>query len=444
MRVLLLLSALVALACAGGGSLPGGEPVAAERSGSAAPAETPAPAAARAPASQATAGSGPAEAALADHWLVILASKLDPAEPVPSLDTLRAHPDLAGPVQRISSSRFKNLMPCYTVTIADATKDKQAALALSKQLKGLGVDNYVKSAGAYIGPSAAIDAYCSARGAPPVEDVRFATRVDGALWLPLGTPEAELAALVAAAPPPEPKGDAYDAWSSPLSERPGVGARYRLVDAESGRMQVCGQAESALLTLGTPHFGALQADGGPKAPTCGSPAEFARLSCPESVATGTWIAAPEGQALAGYESLGAAPGLEAAARAWLRANTSFDEAPAVDEAFADDVRRELTVTRWRGVRGEVALVAATREAGPGVCGGDATTWWAVFPLTADKLGEPVTTGEAAFVRVLGLVDLGADGTPELVTVGFPDTWSVVGAEGGTETSFGIDFCDCAC
>ena len=79
-------------------------------------------------------------AALSDHWLVILASKKDAAEATPALDALAAHPDVSAHPGTLSSSRFKNLMPCYTVAYAEATTDKKVALDLSKKLKELGVD----------------------------------------------------------------------------------------------------------------------------------------------------------------------------------------------------------------------------------------------------------------------------------------------------------------
>lgn len=375
----------------------------------------------------------PPDAALADHWLVILGSKRNPTEVIPGVEVLATHPEVGAHVGTLSSSRFKNLMPCYKVTYALATPDKAAALAMSKQVRALGVDNYVKAAGAWVGPSEAIDAYCAATEAEVEAEVRLATVVDGALWLPVPATDAELSALLAQAPAPTPVGEGFAAWTQPLPGG-GSGASVRLVDAASGRTQVCTAGDRALLTLGTPHFGVLQAPEPPTAPACGSAAPFERLDCPSPVGEGRWIAVPE--SAAPYTPTAGAD-LRASAEALLTAQTDWEDP-------GEDVTREAVVTRWRGPAGEVALVSGTRSVGPGVCGGEETTWFGVYTVVGDGLGAPLLALQAAdFARVEGLVDLGADGRPEVLTVAFPDTWTLLG-DAGPEATSAIAFCDCAC
>lgn len=161
--------------------------------------------------------TAPAEAALADRFLVVLGSKRDAEEAIPALAALASHPEVAATPARLASSRFKNLMPCYTVTIAGALDDKAEALAVSAALKGIGVDNYVKNAGAYVPRSAAIDAYCEASPAAPAGAARILALVDGRPWLPLPAPDAVVANATRGAPHPKALGADFDAWYTPVT-----------------------------------------------------------------------------------------------------------------------------------------------------------------------------------------------------------------------------------
>ena len=445
MRLYFLAFLGLGLACGGGsdpaatpgdGATPGARPTSA--ASPAGGASTGAPAR---PTSALDAVGSPADAQLADHWLVILGSKADPAEVIPGVDGIRAEPGVA--VRQLLSSRFKNLMPCYAVTVATATPDKKAALALATSLRAKGVDNYVKNAGSWVGPSAAIDAYCAAADAPVTDDVRVATRVGETLWVPVATTDAELTALTAAAPPPVSESDRYDAWRQPLAG--GSGQQYTLVDAANGVTQVCSSDAVALLTLGTPHFGVLQGEEKPSAPACGSPARFERLACPQSVTTGAWVAVPAEAKVGTYSPLGPATALEADARTILADRTDWDAEPANFAEEDGPVERTVKVTRWRGPAGEVAVVEGRRAWGNGVCGGGDDVWFGVFATSGDTLGAALGEIQAeSFAEVSGLVDLGADGRPDLVLSRFPTTVTVVGADGQTATSLAIDFCDCAC
>lgn len=394
-------------------------------------------------AAPATVGSD-ADAALTDHYLVILGSKLDPAERIPGVETLRGRPEIGAEVRQVLSSRFKNLMPCLAVTIAGASPDKKAAVALSKKLTAIGVDNYVKNAGAWVGPSSAIDAYCAAGDAPITDEVRVAARADGALWLPLPSSAAELSALAEKTTPPRALSDDYDAWIQPLGAT--EAKTYRVVDATTGRERTCQTTEDALLTLGTPHFGARQGEEGPSAPTCGSPARFHRLECGESTDGGHWVAVPEATPIGAYRpfGVGSAP-LVDAARQVLTAKTDWEEEPAGHVEEEGPLEREVHVSRWRGPSGDVVLVVGTRTWGNGVCGGGDELWFGVFGVNGDTLGAALgELQQAEFANVEGLVDVGADGRPEVIVTSFPQISTIYGGNGNVAASLVIDYCDCAC
>jgi hypothetical protein len=413
-----------------------------------------------------------ADAALADHWFVVLGSERDPRTPIPGATKLRESPDapaaVAARVRQLNSGRFKNLMPCYAITVADTTPDKAAAQALSKRLKELGIDHYVKNAGAWVGPSAAVDAWCAATlhgngsasgGDPGDESVAVLVADMGQLWLPIEAPETVIGHTLRGAPPPVALSDRYDAWRQPLAiDRMGpisVGSAYRAVDVTTGSTVVCTVAHFDALTLGFPHFGSFDGEP-PAAPTCGEPRVFAALTCDAPTPReGTWVAVSGATALTSYRpavpASGAVPrdadtrgtGLQiAAATTALTSDTDWDADPVDIEG---EVTRDVRVTRWVGVNGELALVEGTREAGDGVCGGDTQSWAGLFVIDGDTLGAPLGGFvNTPFGDVLGIVDARGDGRPELVTRAFPLTTTVTATDGSAVTSLAIDYCDCAC
>ena len=397
-----------------------------------------------APAVKATADD-PAWKDLANKWVVILASARNPDQAVPGLAVAQAHPELAVSPVVFPSGRFKNLMPCYTVTGALATTDKARALALSKSLKALGVDNYVKNTGAWAGRSIAIEAYCEARPGAANGAVTVATHVEGGLWMPVEVPEPVLKnALTGASVALNTR---YDAWRQPVSQTVGgavtVGSAYVAVNVTTGQSGTCKVAELAGLTLGTPHFGAVHGENGPpRKPMCGEARIYARLECSAPTADGMWIVTPtEGAKLAAYAPVSAvAPGLVDAAKAALTRDTDWEEAEG-DEG----VTHELHVTRWHGDHGDVVLVEGVRLDGNDVCGGSDERWYAAFRVDGDTLGAPYGTFlEGEYVDELGVVDMDGDGQPEIVNRAFPETTEVQSSDGTVRASLTLDYCDCPC
>lgn len=389
-----------------------------------------------------------ADAAVADRWLVILASERDPATRVEGAEALRRRTDVATNVRQLNSGRFKNLMPCYAITIADALPDKAAALALSKQLQRFGIDNYVKNAGAWTGPSGAIDAYCD--GAVSGVGVGGAVVLASAgerLWAPLDAPEAVVTNALRGVPAPRALGTGFEAWHQPVS-LDAVGAvrkgdSYRAVDATSGALRVCTVTEIAALTLGAPHFGALQG-GAPKRPACGEAKLYAALACDGPVRGGHWLGAPAETALLGYTPAGAgSPAQVEAGKAALTRDTDWTTHPA--DFPGVPATREVTVGLWEGPEGTVALVQGTRTVGDGVCGGDEQSWAGLFRVAGGTLGAPLGVFlPTAFGNVVGVVDARGDGLPELVTYTFPSTMAVTSVDGTAVSVSTTDYCDCPC
>lgn len=386
------------------------------------------------------------QAGLGDHWLVILASKKDAAEATPALDALAAKGDVGAHPGTLNSSRFKNLMPCYTVAYAEATKDKKSALDLSKKLKELGVDNYVKNTGAFVGRSALLDAYCSTPEDTGGGDVKVAAFLGGSLWIPVAAPDNVVEAAIAGAPAPVPLGDGIDNWIQPTTNPPAAvsGARYRAVDARTGRSYGCSAGRVAGLTLGVAHFGYSQAEEPPRAPTCGDVALYAELQCAGDVTDGSWVVVPEDTKVDVYTASGVDASLEEQAKVALTAASDWDANPDESGYEGLETVRTVTVTRWKGSTGDVALVHGTREIGGGMCGGDSVSWVGLFVLNGTSLGAPMggflQTGPGDAV---GVLDVGGDGHPEFVFEDFPSTTNVYEAN-SVRGSLEIAYCDCPC
>lgn len=202
-------------------------------------------------------------------------------------------------------------------------------------------------------------------------------------------------------------------------------------------------SEIAALTLGTPHFGALQA-GALSAPACGEPALYAGLTCegmPQS--GGPWLAVPAGAtAPVVYRSAPVSAALEAAGNRAIAGDAGWVAGP---ESGEEEVTRTVTVTRWTGGAADVVMVEGTVSWGNGVCGGDEKAWRALFPVVGDALGAPLGPWTLdSFSEVTGVVDVDADGRPEWTVETFPSTTAIQGADGQPRGALEIAYCDCPC
>lgn len=380
----------------------------------------------------------PDDPTLGGKYLVILASKLDPAETEPALALAKAQGSAA---RTLLSSRFKNLMPCYTVAFAEAFADKKAAFALSKKLMAAGVDNYVKNAGDYVGPSPAIDAFCGGMSGQEGAEAtaRVVVKAGGKSWLPVD------GSVPDGLPEPMLLDDDYSSWLQPLAADAGPAdepPKWSVLDVQSGVVKSCSRVRYAALTLGTPHFGTLQGDEKPTAPSCGSPAIYAELDCDLS---GPYlVAVPEGgKAPVALSSKGEQAALEAEATKALSAVEGWrDYSPTDTEA---EVRRTVKVLRYEGPGGAYHVVTGEIEDGAGVCGGDEVAFRALYAAEGEGLGRRLSPFvEEHFSRLEGVLDLESDGAPELYTVAFPNQYGVWRIDGTQLTGTEIAFCDCAC
>lgn len=403
----------LSLACGGGGEVqPAPASPASPAKASAASAQAPARPAPKPPADD------PTLAPLSGQYLVILASKLDSAE---SEAALRALPSPQPGARLIPSSRFKNLMPCYTVAIAGGFADKKEALALGKSLKAAGVDNYVKNAGSLVPPSAAVEGYCTARRSPPpAGEIQLVLSGGGRSWVPSADP------IPAGLPAPVALGQDYDAWEQPAG--PASGAWN--VAPVDGPARACNATQRSVITLGTPHFG-IKENGPPDAPVCGSPRAALQLDC---ALTGPAVASQSATPIPWPGS--PAPGLDAAAAA------------ALASRWGGPGKREIQVTRHAPASGEgqpVLLVAGTESDDAGVCGGYSTTHFALFLPEGDGLGRQIGAWSGAdFADQVWLIDADGDRIPEILIDTFPENLSLRRADGTVIAEQSIDYCDCPC
>lgn len=414
MRLGMSLAAVLLLACGGGGA-----PATAPTS-SVTPTAT-------ATAKPATAvAEDPSLPAIGNNYLVIVASKLVAKEAEAVAEAaLPAVKGVAGTQPRtLPSVRFKNLMPCYTVAIAGAFPKKEDAAALSKTLKAAGVDNYIKNAGALVPVSAALNAYCSARQNPVASsDVKIVISGAGASWLPVaGEVPAEVSGLVAL-------DKKYDTWEKSLGA--GSGAAWHVVSTV-GQAQECTTPTRSLVTRGTPHFGVLEGPP-PTVPACGSPQMTERLSC--QVADGYGVAVPAGRPAPVVWKDTEERGLEKAAEA------------LVAKVWGGAGTRSVEVRRYSANGQSVLLVKGTVDdsAEMGVCGGTERSWFAAFLPEGQGFGRQMGPWQSAdFVDGVWLIDVDADGIPEMLHREFPEHATLIRMDGSVIAEQNIDYCDCPC
>jgi hypothetical protein len=357
---------------------------------------------------------------------VILGSKRDPAEVIPGLAILAAHPELGLRPQTLLSSRYKNLMPCYTVTIAGAYPELKVARESVKAMAALGVESYVKNSGAFVGPSAAIDSFCARK--PQEGTLAFGLATAGSTWLPVELPDSTVDSLAASAPAPKMISNDRGSWEQPLPIRNAgllaVDAALPMVDLESGRGIQCTVQGFSFLTAGTPHFGMLEMEAAPTGPSCGSPQLMAKLDCPAS----------SGQLLQVEERrVEVLPLTESAPAPWvegvLKANPDW-------EPLQPGWTRESKLHS----AGKYRVLEAKVGDGNGVCGG--TEYSLIGVYTAEGVVLPLRRYD--FTELNGLIDLERDGKPELLLSVFPSTTQIVDGGGAVLAAQELAYCDCPC
>ncbi len=397
----------------------GGAPTAPDKAPATAAATAAAPAK---PAKQrAKPADDPTLSPLSGQYLVIVASKLVAAEADAALTPVRAVPGTAP--RTLPSARFKNLMPCYTVAIAGSSADKKEAAALSKALKAAGIDNYIKNAGALVPPSAALDAWCAARQAPVTGGaVQLVLSGGGKSWVPVA------GSVPDGLPPAVALDKEYGAWEQRIG--PGSGAWSTI--SVDGTAKSCNGVARSAVTIGTPHFGVLQAESPPSGPQCGSPQPAEELNCSF---TAPAVAVPAGSPAPAAWPGAPAPDLTAAATA------------ALASRWSGSGQRAVTVTRHTAGAQSLLLVAGTESDDGGVCGGYSATHFAVFMPAEQGAGLGRQLGgwqDADFVSNLWLLDADGDSVPEILAESFPNTLRLSRVDGATVAEQRADYCDCPC
>lgn len=400
---------------------------------------------------------------LSDQFLVILASSDEPRHMPESLIILADHDDLMSQVVRARSSWFQGLMPCYEITLVGAFEYRRQATTLARRLEALGVDNYVKQAGRYVGSQEVVEAWCSADQATLTAgcgEARFAEVHDGKAYMLLPQDPVVIERALEGAPAPEPLGD-FRAWSSPLSAETvdpyKLGDRWKLYAPGSGKeLGKCRIKAFESITRGQPHFGYLDQQPPPTAPGCGSPEIFAQLSCKEPLDEPLLaLPADHGEPVL-YTAL--APlrdiDLEDDVKAMVARTPAFG--PAFAKAREDAEDRMMPLQQLVTLRGyvtkdrKVLLVRVTLQTGDGVvwCGDDdvRVELAGVYEWTQDgALGSEIVPFHSLdLAEVIGLIDLDADGVPELLRQRWPNELQLYRSGEDQACSAPQDYCDCPC
>lgn len=406
----------------------------------------------------------PEPEALSDSFLVILMSSPTPKAMPQALATLADHPELASQVVRASSSWFQGLMPCYEITIAGAFEHRRQATALSRQLEGLGVDNYVKQAGRYVGSQRVVEAWCRGDHAPRHQgcgELRFVEVHDGRAWLWLAADPVVTERALEGAESPQPLGG-LRAWSSSLSaetiDEYDEKQRWQLYAPTTGqKLDKCSVAGFAAITRGQPHFGYLEQQPTPTGPGCGEPELFASLACKETPRDLPLVALPsDHEEPVLYTPLAALRDIELEddAKALATRDPAFTKAFQRAHRHANErsepLQQLVTLRGFVAPDRKVLLVELRLQTGDGVvwCGQDdvRVDLSALFEWTKDgNLGAnliPFRVHEN--VELIGMIDVDADGTPELLQRRWPNEIELWRAGSEEPCAIAQAYCDCPC
>lgn len=384
-----------------------------------------------------------AHAALGGQYLVIVHTGA-PREATPP--KLAALPGL----QRLDSSRFKNLMPCYEILIAGASPTLSGAKEIAKGLGG--VDHYIKAAGDHVGTYSRLEALCQDETPSACDEApRMAVGVGGQAHLALNL-EGPIAARALEGVGAPTRVEGHHTWRAPLPAKTlgevSVGDAWSLVEVSAGERRSCTVSGFAALTRGQPHFGWVDANPEPKAPGCGEPVPYATLDCDGPVDGDRWLAARPDQPLVVYTASDEPPELEGEFGAVMlnAAGHLLEEAEAWGEEEGAPVHSDGATTLWTA-EGAPALVTVRLDVmtgdGESECGGP--------DYSAQRYG--VWLDDNPGQAVLYVHDLGSRTPFGLARYGdrvysLELSWSgemkLVGPDGEDACALPFEFCDCAC
>jgi len=397
-----------------------------------------------------------------NKFLVILSSSSEPNYGPPALQTLAEQRQVSVELARLSSSWFQGLEPCFEITVAGAFEYRRQATNLSRQLDGIDVPNEVKNAGRFVGTQEVVDDWCKNKpsdATAPCGPLRFAEVHDGRTWLWLGLDDQTVSDSLEGSEAPTAL-DGVSTWSAPLSaEQLGetnTGARYDLYAPLSKKaLKSCAIKGFAALTRGTPHHSYLQAEPPASEPSCGQPDIFAELSCADAPDE-PLIALPAGSKTPTlYTSTAriANVEMEDEAKSLVTRSAAFRNAftAARDAASERNQPLQQLVDIWGYIAPDqkLLLVQVTLQTGDGViwCGQDdfrlqlagVFTW-----ADNDRVGEELVPFFSYYnAEILTLIDVEADGRPELLQRAWPGRLLLVGT-GEEACSWGKAYCDCPC
>ena len=365
-------------------------------------------------------------------------------EPLPEL---QLPSELSPAVLR--SQRFKGLMPCYDVIVAGAFAELDAAKALGAQLGEAGVDHYVKQAGALVPPSSRLEAMCSEEphGACRA-DLRMVVDIGGSPHLALHLDPALAEASVGGSPTrPVRVDESGTMWAAPLPVKTiadvNVGDSWTLTNAAGGEPVSCTVSGFGAIVQGQPHFGWYSDEGMPTRPGCGSPEPMARLDCEGEVVGSSWVARPADAAAIGTFTEAEAP--DPAVEAWLAkagaTARSEAEAHARDQGVPLSEESKIT-TLTGGTGGPLSGARQHLQTGEGYahCGGEDVN---LSQLAILRDGAPVVALHDTTDRsVMGVIEV--DGEILVLESDWTGSRLLVGADGTSNCTLEVAFCDCGC
>ncbi|MDG1481539.1 MAG: hypothetical protein P8R54_18225 [Myxococcota bacterium] len=376
-----------------------------------------------------------------DTWMVVVHTSRTRGELPATWDALVAISRDGARPERLESSHFKGLLPCDEIVVAAGIPEREGALLLSEGLRVSGVDNYVKNAGAYVGPDPRMAEACSTTALPAHSGAQLAVSRGGVLHLPLRLPDTVHARALEGADEPHASED-KTRWTAALPVQAvgeiELGMMFTAVGLD-GMAQECSVSGFSVLTEGQPHFSDLQ-DGTLDAPGCGTPRIHAVLSCdaPEVA-----LVVPREEAPPRVHGLTeAAPGVFSET---LRSEDSFQALYRTLTAQAS----ELGVPLSEASAGSVVSGSSLRRVGLHLTTGEGLDVCGGADLSAPL--HAITDAEGAVVMPfvslpwrtpIGIAQEG--GAWRWIVRDWTGSWALLDATGAVLDHWEREYCDCSC